>query len=163
MIFFQVLLIIFVMGLLLYSSSRNESLTNGSAKLPYNRKNYIMSVPEHAFFNTLEVLLAEKYYIFPQLNLDKLIYVQKGTGNYFSHYRRINQYSVDFVICSKTTISPLLAIELDDSSHSKPDRQNRDRVVNSALDDAGLPVLRIPLQQSYDLDMLSKLIEEKIG
>jgi very-short-patch-repair endonuclease len=40
-------------------------------------------------------------------------------------------------------LSPILAIELDDMSHERSDRQERDREVERILKDANMPLLRI--------------------
>jgi very-short-patch-repair endonuclease len=57
----------------------------------------------------------------------------------FSH---INQKSVDFVLCNKTSLKPLLAIELDDWSHDRQDRVDRDASVEQMLLAANFPLLR---------------------
>ena len=127
-------------------------------KLPYQKKNYLLSVAEKLFFDTLRLAVNERYYIFSQVNLDKIIYVEKGTDNYLSYYRKMNQYSVDFLLCDKNDISPILAIELDDSSHKSEKRKERDRFVNQALNDAGIKILRIPCRSKYSVEELDREI-----
>lgn len=55
-------------------------------------------------------------------------------------------------------MSPLLAIELDDASHEREDRAERDRNVDRILRDAGLPILHIKVQSFYDREIISKQI-----
>ena len=71
---------------------------------------------------------------------------------------KITQKSVDFVIVEKNYLNPLLAIELDDSSHNRKDRIKRDNFIEKALKDAGLPLLRIKRKQSYNVHEISSLI-----
>jgi hypothetical protein len=50
---------------------------------------------------------------------------------------------------------PLAGIELDDASHARADRQERDAFVARVFAAASLPLLRIPVQRAYDLQELS--------
>ena len=134
-----------------------------SDKLPYEKKQYILSQAEHSFFEVLQGILGNNFYIFPQVNLDKFIYIHKGTGKYQSYYHRINQYSVDFLICDRTKISPLLAIELDDSSHTLTNRVERDNFINQVFTDANIPLLRESFRQSYNLQELGLRIQDKLN
>ena len=74
----------------------------------------------------------------------------QNTAHRQAHYNRILAKTVDFIICSAATLSPRLVIELDDSSHQRPDRQERDKLVDVVLGSAGLPILYIPVQAHYD-------------
>jgi very-short-patch-repair endonuclease len=58
---------------------------------------------------------------------------------------------VDFVLCDKNNIKPLLVIELDDSTHTNKHRQERDNFINDVLHDAGLPIFHQKVQNSYNL------------
>lgn len=69
--------------------------------------------------------------------LDHKVYGQ----NWSRAFSRINGKSVDFLICTND-MKPLIAIELDDNTHDRPDRQKRDIFVNSIISDANMPLLR---------------------
>jgi very-short-patch-repair endonuclease len=75
----------------------------------------------------------------------------------------MNRYSVDFVVCSREEISPLLAIELDDHSHQSTKRITRDAHVDEILDSAGIAYLRIPCQASYNFPQMKALIDGKLN
>jgi hypothetical protein len=47
-------------------------------------------------------------------------------------------------------MKPLLGIELDDSSHKRDDRQERDDFIDRVFQFAGLPLLRLPVQRDYN-------------
>lgn len=40
-------------------------------------------------------------------------------------------------------------IELDDISHERPDRQERDRLVDAVFNQAGLPILHVKVRSYY--------------
>ncbi|MGH7242876.1 MAG: DUF2726 domain-containing protein, partial [Phycisphaerales bacterium] len=53
--------------------------------------------------------------------------------------------------------------ELDDKSHTREDRQQRDDFVNRALQAAGIPLLRIPAASTYNPAALEQLIRAAIN
>lgn len=69
---------------------------------------------------------------------------------------------MDFVICDKKNISPILAIELDDSSHLRQNRMERDEFINQVFEDIELPLLRIPVKAAYNVEDLTTKINEAI-
>jgi len=64
-------------------------------------------------------------------------------------------------------MKPLLGIELDDSSHRRDDRQERDNFVDRVFEVSGLPLLRLPVQREYNTrDVAAKiapLLKNKIN
>jgi len=47
-------------------------------------------------------------------------------------------------------MKPLFGVELDNASHKRNDRQERDEFVESVCKVAGLPLLRFPVQREYN-------------
>ena len=66
--------------------------------------------------------------------------------------------SVDFVVCDIATLKPKLAIELDEPSHARPERQTRDEQVESVLQAAGLPMIHVLTSRTYDTRELEAAI-----
>jgi hypothetical protein len=139
--------------------SRGES-SKKEEWLPYTKKIYLLTSAEHEFFNVLEQAMEGKYYIFPQLALDKLVLLS-GKGSYRGGYRnKIDQKSVDFVLFNKQNVSPVLVIELDDFTHERPDRQIRDGFVDKVMNHCNIPILHTRSVQN--IDELRDKIAEKI-
>ena len=160
-------IILVVLALLVLQStkgSRNKGApSEKSEDLPYVLKRYLMSKAERSFFGVLEqVTDNSKYYIFPQVSLGNLVTVEKGTGSYQAFHNKVDRKSVDFALFEKSTISPVLAIELDDSSHDREDRQERDAFVDRVLAKAGLPLLHVRAQAAYDPKQLAASIGEAV-
>lgn len=148
-------IVLIVLALLVLQStkgSRNKRTSSEKSEdLPYVLKRYLMSKAERSFFGVLEqVTDSSKYYIFPQVSLNNLVTVEKGTGSYQTYHNKVDRKSVDFVLFDRNAISPVLAIELDDSSHDREDRQERDAFVDRVLAKAGLPLLHVRAQAAYD-------------
>lgn len=114
-----------------------------------------MTQSEKICFDNLIKAVGDKYYIFPQIHLPTIL-DQKIVGqNWYGAFRHIDEKSVDFILCDKTNLSPILAIELDDKSHGRPDRQERDREVERILKGANVPLLR--LQSNTPLGLVEKI------
>lgn len=128
--------------------------------LPYYKKEYFMTRSEHEFFKILQRIVDENYYIFPQVNLDKIIY-SKGKQSYKNpYYNKVARKSVDFVLFDKIDISPVLAIELDDPTHEQEDRKERDEFVDKVFAHCGISILH--LHEFLREEVLKKMIIEKI-
>ena len=133
--------------------------SSDTENLPYALRRAVMSPAERSFFGILEEAVdRSKYYIFPQAPLASLVYVQKGTASYLRHQNRIMSKVVDFILCSRDTVTPVLAIELDDSSHERDDRKERDAFVDGVMDKVGLPILHVKARKDYDAKALTESV-----
>jgi very-short-patch-repair endonuclease len=131
-------------------------------KLPYKKKDYLLTVAEKNFYQVLkQVSDKNNFLLFAKVRLEDLLWLPAGIErkDRFGLRGRIKSRHVDFVLCDKQNIKPLLVIELDDSSHNTQKGIERDDFVDRALRDAGLSILHQKVQYSYDLQGL----EEKIS
>lgn len=134
-------------------------------KYPYRKKDYLLSVAEKDFYAVLKKFTDENnYLLFSKVRLEDLLWIPKSVPQKerFSLRNRIKSRHVDFLVCDRDKISPLLAIELDDSSHGSNKGMERDDFINQALEDAQLPLLRFRVQRSYNLAVISEEIKNKI-
>ena len=76
---------------------------------------------------------------------------------------RINSKHVDFLICDRERLEPRLVVELDDSSHSRPDRQSRDQNVDQFLASASLPIIHFRCKKAYVLEDVASQISAALG
>ena len=56
----------------------------------------------------------------------------------------------------------LLGIELDDKSHQRNDRQDRDQFVDQVFKAAGIPLLRVPVKHTYSLQEVQSILQSYI-
>ena len=118
---------------------------NNIAKKPkreyvYTKKACVMTQHELIFYKTL-LEAVSGCVIIPQAHLSMFLDHKVYGQNWSRAFSRINGKSVDFLICTNN-MKPLIAIELDDNTHDRPDRQKRDIFVNSIISDANMPLLR---------------------
>ena len=152
-----VLLIIAV----IFLGSRGGSLLEkpgktDKAKYRYAKRQYLMTRAEHDCYKLVRGL-GDKYFVFAQVHLPQIVTEKVSRQNWTAARWHIDRKSVDFVIASKDTVSPLLAIELDDWSHNREDRKDRDREVERILEEAEVPLLRITDMEDLTARVLRKL------
>jgi len=75
--------------------------------------------------------------------------IQNTTG-YIGDFRSISQFHFDWVICDPHNSKPILAVELDDSSHRQWRNKKNDETKNQAAKEAKFPILRFPWSKSYN-------------
>lgn len=113
---------------------------------PYKRRKFLMdSNAEFGLFKILVELYGDRYYVFPQVHYSHLLEVSKKDWNQSrTHMSKLDRKSADFVLCKKDDVSPQLVIELDGPTHKTHTRtRERDEFINEALEEAGLPCIRI--------------------
>jgi len=116
----------------------------------YRLRDNFMSPAEVSFFHVLHRAIDGRALIFPKVRLGDLIYAPKQEHQYAA-LQRINRKHVDFVLCDPRTLRPVAAIELDDRSHRREDRIDRDAFVESVFEGIGLPLLRFAVRPAYDI------------
>jgi very-short-patch-repair endonuclease len=119
--------------------------------LPYELKHALMTPSERSFFGVLEqVVDATKYRIFPQVTLTSLVAVKRATSAYQSYHNKIDRKTVDYVLVTRDTLEPRLTVELDDSTHDRESRKERDAFVDDVFATVGLPLLHVKARSAYD-------------
>lgn len=131
-------------------------------KYRYTRKQFFLTRAEHECYDALVAAVGDQYHVFAQVHLPTILDNKVKGQDWRAALAHINRKSVDFVLCDKAYISPKLAIELDDRSHERPDRQERDREVERILSDAGVPLLRLENNGRFDRDELEQSIKERL-
>ncbi len=128
----------------------------------YNRKDFLISRAEHEFFDILVEILGSQYYVFTQVHLPTILDHKIKGQNWKGAFSHINGKSVDFVICDKANIKPLLSIELDDKSHDRLDRIERDSEVERMLKEAEMPLLRFENHGNFNKEEIKRLVFENL-
>ena len=158
-IFYIIIGIIIVVAIALAISRGGFADVQEKAKYRYNRKNFFLTRAEHECYDALVEAVGQEYRIFAQVHLPTLVDHTIRGQDWRAALAHINRKSVDFVLCDKTYLSPKLAIELDDKSHERADRQERDREVERILHEAGVPLLRLENRGSFNSGEMKDLIK----
>ena len=130
--------------------------------LPYERRGVLLSPAEINFLRSLQLAAREDWLIFSMVRLADIIKVRPKTRKFQSWNSRIQGKCLEFVLCDAETLDVRLAIELDDGKRPG-DQGQRDRFVNTALAAAGVPLLRVAVQEKYETAAVRKDIEDALG
>ena len=151
------LILLLALGLVLILAALITFLRSPS-KLPYQCRPDFLTPAELVFFRALEQAVNNRFYIFAKVRIGDLLCVIEGTENGGAWFGKIGQKHVDFMLADRKDVRPVLVIELDDSSHDLPHRQDRDAFVDEALKTAGLPILRVTCAKDYAIPALEQSI-----
>jgi hypothetical protein len=124
---------------------------------PYTLNDSLLTHKESLFYRALTPITASLgLTVFAKIRLADIVSTPKGTEVKWFNY--IKAKHVDFIVCRE--LRPVLLIEVDDSTHDRPDRKERDDFVDKIFAQLGLPLLHIRRWQG---DELEKQIKEALG
>ncbi len=128
---------------------------------PYKARPYFFSNAEASFFHLLRQMTGENALVFPHVSLRDLVTITGiDKADYYRYYNQIDRKQVDYLLVNAKTLKPILVIELDDSSHQRADRVQRDTFVEKVLAVTQIPLVRVPVKQSYDPKELSAMFRK---
>ena len=104
----------------------------------YRKRSSIMNKSEMAFFFELQKQLPEGYHIFPNMRIADIIDAVDGKG-FYARNKKIMPKHIDFLVCNRY-FNPIVAIEVNGSSHLRQDRIESDQLKREIFKDAQLPL-----------------------
>lgn len=112
-------------------------------KLPYVLNNPIMSPKERSFYRSVKPIADElALTVFCKVRLADLVNVPKDTNKWHTWFNYIKSKHIDFVLVDKDMNIKVL-IEVDDKTHNRDDRKQRDEFVDKIFKQLGIEVLHI--------------------
>jgi very-short-patch-repair endonuclease len=130
--------------------------------LPYRVRDDFLSPAERSFYGVLTDVVAGLYVVCPKVNVADLLYVVNRRAN-IAYLNKIDRKHVDFVLCEPGPMRPVAAVELDDSSHQRRDRQERDEFLDQAFQAAGFPVIHFAARTGYNAAAVSEEITRALA
>jgi hypothetical protein len=146
--FFWVIIIAIIFAIL---AKKFKGLKISGPNLPYQTKNRVMNNSEQALYINLQKTLGDSFIVLSKVRIEDFVEVKSGLkkSDWWSFRGRIKSRHVDFLICDISTTKPLLAIELDGTSHRNYGRVERDNFVNNLYNDIGLKVKHISVGSNF--------------
>ena len=143
--------------------SQEEATSN---ELPYRLRDDFLSPAEFSFYKVLSSVVGSQLTIQSKVRMADILFVARPNENR-SYFGKISQKHLDFLVCDSVTMKPVFGVELDDASHKRNSRQQRDEFIESACSVAGLPLLRFTAQRDYDpreiAYQISPFLKEKVN
>ena len=143
------------------SNENNNQIKKSQYK--YYAKSYVMTSRENECFKILNEVFSSKWFVIPQVHLSALLDYRVKGQNWNAAFRHINGKSVDFVLIGKESFKVICAIEIDDSTHNKPERKERDVEIERIFNQARIPLARISKFESMTKPELAKAITDVIN
>lgn len=123
----------------------------------------VLSKFERAFFWALRHALGDDYYIFPQIPLRGLVSEAQRFMIGADLNWMMNKGVLDFVLADPETLEAKLACEFDDPSHEQADVRARDRRKDELLDIIGLPLVRFPSTETWEVNSLRRTMQDAMA
>lgn len=152
-----IIIIILIIDKIIKRENQNNENINNNTKINYkdlyNKKEYLLTQQELKFFKLIKNITDKNNLnLFTQVALYEII-----TSKNIKDFNKIKSKTIDFVITDVNS-KIKLCIELDDTTHIKENRQQRDKFIEELFKQLDIKLIRIPVQNYYNL----KEIEEKI-
>lgn len=153
------ILLIGGLGLLL-SWIRARSGRDGSELSDYERIEVLMSPAERSLFGVLKTVAGDELEIFAKVRMADVLAPsrQLDPSRRRSALNRTISKHFDYVVCMADDLRVLCAVELDDRSHRRRDRRERDDFVSSTCAAVGLPLVRVKAAPQYSAASLGEQI-----
>ena len=135
-------------------------------RFPYFRRRLLMTDTEFVFYRALLDAVGEELTIMSKVRAAAVVGCSRA--DWAAGYGApIAQKELDFVLLRPGTSYVLAAVELDDRSHERRERRERDQFLDAAFETAGVPLLRFRVQRRYvaaDIrEALAGVIPEPVG
>lgn len=157
--YFVIILILVIITVLEQFLSKNDKkeIININYSEKYSKSEYLLTKTELKFYRIIKQITNKLgCSLFCQVSLYQIV----NSKNY-KDFNKIKSKSIDFVI-TQENCKILLCIELDDSTHEKKKRIERDNFIDNLFKDLGIKLLRIPVQNYYNIEELENKIKESL-
>ena len=124
---------------------------------PYNLRDPLLSPAETRFYQILLAIVGRRVVVCPRVRLADVFSV-KPTPRHQAFYDKIACRTVDFLLCERYTLKPLLAIELYDHALPRAQRKKRDSFIDKVFKAGKLPIMHLVAQEEYNLRALALAI-----
>ena len=123
----------------------------------------LLTPAEKLFYEQLDLVIDGRLQILCKVRLADLIEVESRQPEERNRvFRRIASKHIDFILAEPGTLAPMLAIELDDSSHERADRRERDEYLEELFQTVRFPLLRIKASATYNRRALVDALEQAL-
>lgn len=154
---FFLIFLIAIVGLVFGSHQGKKSSPNS---YEYQKKPYLCSKAELSFYGVLKQATEPYAEVFVKVRVADVLYPTKGTekGVWQRAFNAIAAKHFDYVLCDPQDLSIVAAVELDDRSHSSKRAQKRDKFLESAVQSANLPLVRVKAAAAYSISEIRQTI-----
>ena len=129
----------------------------------YRKRNGVLTFREREFYRVLRSLMGRENHILSMVRMADVLWLSNETEDRRFHNNNILCKHFDYVICDKLKFEPILVVELDDPKHQWEHRWQIDKFKDKACEVAGLPIVRIEVQDEYDKADIEREIQKALN
>ncbi|QUI24845.1 DUF2726 domain-containing protein [Vallitalea pronyensis] len=139
-----------------------EPKPNNDFNKAYYGTDSLVSKAELNFYRILNNICNElDCILFSKVRVADIVKV-RSIENRQSYFNRIKSKHIDFVLCDKISLKPILCIELDDKSHNNAKRIARDKFVDEIINIVGFKIIHMRCSYSYNSQSIKEQIKKEI-
>lgn len=155
---------IVLMAVLICISVVAIKLSDTSVSFPFTQKKQLFTTAERQFLQMIEHAVGNEFRVMCRVRLVDLLSLKTNTSKKLANSALLKAGSrqVDFVLCDKSDLTPVMAIDLVYGKGKDGHNTQRDFFVNGALDAAAIPHVRIKAKTGYTVTELRECIETKL-
>jgi hypothetical protein len=132
---------------------RNSPVTQTDS--PYRLREYFLSTPEIALLRVLQQMVGDRYVICPKVALTDIFTIVRPNEN-VHFYNKIFRKHVDFLLCDPKSLKPAFAIEIV-KPVARTETRASDQFMEELFSREGVPLVHVPLGESYEVSDLANL------
>ena len=157
-------LAIVLMMLLIIVAVGAMKLHEPGLAFPFKKKGNLFTPVERTFLGLIEEAVGNEFRILCRVKMGDILTIHQSTDKKTSKNAasRAGSKHLDFVLCSKDDMSPIIAIDLVHSSGKDGYKAQRDFYVSGALDAAHIPHVRIKVRSGYKPQDIRECIQAKL-
>jgi len=151
---------------LVLKRKRSQAYESAGDLFLYRKRSALFSPAERSFLGVLDLAISKKEFrVFGKVRISDVLTPSSASDRsaFKAALNKINSKHFDFVLCKPGELNVLCAIELNDASHQRKDRQERDGFVMAACRGAGLPLIQFDAQHAYTPGEVNAKIAEAIS
>jgi hypothetical protein len=128
--------------------------------LPYESQATLFTPAERSFYGVLVQAVGDRAVVFGKVRVADVLTPKKGLERkaWHSAFNRISAKHFDYVLCKPDTLAVMSVIELDDSSHARKKRVERDQFIERACAAAGVTLHRFRAASSYTIGAVREVV-----
>jgi hypothetical protein len=158
-------LAIVLMILLIVVAVGAIKLNENNLAFPFKKKTNLFTPTERTFLQLIEAAVGNQYKVICRVKVADILAVRQGTDKRTSRsaLMRASGKQLDFVLCSKEDMSPVVAIDLVHKSGKDGYKTQRDWFISGSLDAARIPHVRIKVKSGYRPHDIRECINAKLA
>lgn len=137
---------------------RHKSSDSGVIAVPAYQRKALLGGTQRELYDRLTEAVGAHSQVFVKVRLADLVRNPGQNPKFRSHWIRVQRRAVDFLLVSRSSLAPVMAIKLESKADNKRRRVRGPDTIEEVLHDIDVPLLRLPVQEHYEAkDLVRKM------